>query len=32
MAHRDSHPANRRLAAADIRYDRDTIDIHARIL
>jgi len=32
MAHRDSHTANRRFAAANIRFDRDTIDMHATIL
>jgi hypothetical protein len=32
MAHRDSHAANRRFATAHIRFDRDTIDMHANIL
>ena len=32
MAHRNSHTANRRLTTAHIRFDRDTIDMHAIIL
>ena len=32
MAHRDSHTANRRFTTAHVRFDRDTIDLHALIL
>ena len=32
MAHRDSHAANRWLTTADVRFDRDTIDMHEPIL
>jgi hypothetical protein len=29
MADRDSHATNRRFTAANVRFDRDTIDMHA---
>jgi len=32
MAHRDAHPANRRLTTAHVWFDRDTIDMHGPIL
>jgi len=32
LAGRYPHAANRRRAAADVRYDRDTIDMHESIL
>jgi hypothetical protein len=31
MAHCDSHTANRRFTTAHVRFDRDTIDLHAPI-
>ena len=32
MAHGDSHATNRRFTTANVRFDRDTIDMHALIL
>ena len=32
MAHRDSHTPNRRFTTAHVRFDGDTIDMHAAIL
>jgi hypothetical protein len=32
MARRDSHAANRQFTTANVRFDRDTIDMHAPIL
>jgi hypothetical protein len=31
MAHRDSHATNRRFTTANVRFDRDTINMHALI-
>ncbi len=32
MAHRNSHAANRRFTAANVRFDRDPIDMHVPIV
>jgi hypothetical protein len=29
MAHSNSHAANRRFTTTNVRFDRDTIDMHA---
>jgi hypothetical protein len=32
MAHCDSHAPNRRFTTTNVRFDRDTMDVHAVIL